>query len=104
MLQLVLVMSSEFSLSDLALIHTKSLATTGVSIKPPEAGMNCLVEIICSHCFVIFDMEIHLLTTSTPAVCIIVSSMNYSSFYNTSQKISLRKGTKYLKHCLPKHL
>lgn len=79
MLQLVLVMNREFTLSDLALIHTKSLATTDVLIKPPDAGMNCLVEIVFSHCVVIFDIETHFLTTTSPAVCIIVSSVNYNS-------------------------
>lgn len=78
MLQLVLVMNREFTLSDLALIHTKSLATTDVLIKPPDAGMNCHVEIF-SHCVVIFDIETHFLTTTSPAVCIIVSSVNYNS-------------------------
>lgn len=77
MLQLVLVI--EFSLSDLALNHSKGLAATDVFIKPPDAGMNCLVEIVFSCCVVIFDTETHLLTTASPAVCIIISSMNYSS-------------------------
>lgn len=79
MLQLVPVMSREFSLSDLALIHTKSLATTDVLIKPPDAVMNCLVEIVFSHHVVIFDIGTHLLTTTGPAVSVIVTSMNYSS-------------------------
>lgn len=79
MLQLVLVMSREFSLSDLALIHTKGLATTDVFIKPPGAGMNCLVEFVFFHCVVIFDTETHFLTTTSPAVCIVVSDMNYNS-------------------------
>lgn len=78
MLQLVLVTNREFSLSDLALIHTKSLATTDVLIKPPDAGTNYLVEIVFSHHVVIFDIETHL-TTTGPAVSITVTSMNYSS-------------------------
>lgn len=78
MLQLVPVMSREFSLSDLALIHTKSLATTDVLIKPPDAVMNCLVEIVFSHHVVICDIGTHLLTTTGPAVSVIVTSMNYS--------------------------
>lgn len=77
MLQLVLVI--EFSLSDLALNHTKTLATTDVFVKPPDAGMNCLVEIVFSLSVVIFDTETHL-TTSSPAVCILVCSMNYGSY------------------------
>lgn len=72
-------MNREFSLSNLALIHTKILATTDVFIKPSDAGMNCLVEIVFSHCVVIFDIETHLLTPTSPAVCIIVFSMNYNS-------------------------
>lgn len=79
MLQLVLVTNREFSLSDLALIHTKSLATTDVLIKLPDAGTNYLVEIVFSHHVVIFDIETHLLTTTGPAVSITVTSMNYSS-------------------------
>lgn len=79
MLQLVPVMSREFSLSDLALIHTKSLATTDVLIKPPDAVMNCLVEIVFSHHVVICDIGTHLLTTTGPAVSVIVTSMNYGS-------------------------
>lgn len=79
MLQQVLVMNKEFSLSDLALIHTKSLATIDVLTKPPDAGTNCLVETVLSHHVVIFDIETHPLTATGPAVSIIVTSMNYSS-------------------------
>lgn len=60
MLQLVLVSSSvnrEFSLSDLALNHTKSLATTAVLMSPPDDDMDWLVEIVFSHHVVIFDTE-----------------------------------------------
>lgn len=52
MLQLVLVsasMNGEFSLSDLAQIHTKSLTTTASLVNSPGDYMGYFAEMIFSH-------------------------------------------------------
>lgn len=55
MLQLVLVSTSMNR--NLALIHTQSLATTAILTSPPDDDMDCLVDIVFSHCVVAFDIE-----------------------------------------------
>lgn len=59
MLQLVLIstsMTREFSLSDLALIHTQECSNHNLT-SPPDDDMDWLVDIVFSHHVVVFDTE-----------------------------------------------
>lgn len=67
--------------------------------------MLCLVEIVFSHCVVIFDRYTpsHHYQSSSLYYCL-QYELQFKVTYSASQKISLRKGAKYLKHCPTKHL